>query len=221
MSAKLAIYLPTYKRPRVLADVAKNIEENTYSDYVLYFGLEPDDREGILAAKDTGHKVVINEGEQGYSDTIQTIYEQSNEPFFFHANDDFVFLKDWDKAPIEMLEANPDLMVVGCHDGNPKTNFWTISMVRRSYIEDQSGVVDIPNRVFYPYGHNYIDTEFSETAIRRGVWENCAAKCIEHHHPSLVHLYNEPEKTDETYQKNLATFGKDSETYNSRRHLWS
>ena len=217
---KLNIYLPTYKRPFKLAQIAKNIEETTYYPFELYFGVEADDRESILAAKDTGHKVVINPYEPGYANTVQAMYEQSDGEYWFHSNDDFVHLPEWDKRPIDLLDESPTLMVIGCHDGNPKTRYYTISMVRRKYIEDMSGVVDMPNRCFYPYHHNYIDTEFTETAIHRGVWDVCTAPCIEHHNPGFAHIFGDVE-TDETYEKNNRTAGKDADTYNSRRNLWS
>jgi hypothetical protein len=219
----LGIYLPTYKRPHELQRVASNIEEATSSPFRLIFGLEAEDKEGIKAAKKTGHKVVINKGSRGYSNTIQAIYESDDSPIFFHANDDFFFLPDWDVAPLKKLEENPDIGVLGVHDGNPATNFYTISFVRRSYIEDDSGVIDMPKRVFYPYNHNFIDTEFSHTAIFRGKWDKCPEPCIQHHNPGLLkHFQGVPEKEiDKTYQKNNGTFGIDQETYNSRRHLWS
>lgn len=215
------IILPTYKRPHILQEVANNIEEVTQTPFTLYFGLEKDDVEGIQAAKETGHEVIINHYEPRYSNTGQTIYEQSNGEYIFYANDDFVFLEGWEITPIKMLENNLELMVIGCHDGNPDTNYWTISMIRRKYVEEQSAVVDIPNRLFYPYHHNYIDTELTKTAIKRRVWDKCESACIEHHHPSLVHLYGEPIKTDDTYEKNLARFNDDTTTYNSRYHLFS
>lgn len=132
-----------------------------------------------------------------------------------HANDDFEFLPDWEKAPIALLEEFKALMVIGLHDGNPYTNFWPVSMWRRSYIKDMSGVIDTPNRVFYPYNHNFIDTEFTETAIKRGVWQACPAPCIKHLHPSLV-----PKPSDATYDKNNATFQQDADTYSKRYHLF-
>jgi GT2 family glycosyltransferase len=209
-SKKLAIYLPTYKRPSTLQRVADNIAATTKTPYTLYFGIEPEDTASIAAAKATGHKVVVNKYDGGYANTVQSMYEESKEPFFFHANDDFVFLEGWELEPIKMLEDNPKLMVVGCNDGTSTTNFWTISMVRRKYIKEMSGVVDMPNRVFYPYGHNFIDTEFSQTAIKRGVWEACKSDCIEH----------KREGHDETYEKNNATYQGDQVTYYKRLELF-
>lgn len=213
---KLGIYLPTYKRPHTLADVAKNIEETTFSDFVLYFGCEPDDKESIDAARKTGHKVVINkyDGDAGYSNTIQSIYEESSEPIFFHANDDFIFLKDWDKIPMSMFKTEW-VQMVGVPQNEQDRTYSAICFTRRSYIKERSGVIDMPNRVFYPYHHNYQDTEFTYTAQARGVWASSDAPCIIHQHPGIV-----GGDKDETYRKNDATVGQDEITFNSRKHLW-
>lgn len=205
----------------MLQAVANNIKATTFNDYELYFGLEAEDVRGIEASDKTGWNTVVNKYGPGYSDTIQTIYEQSNDTYFFHANDDFEFLPDWDKASIEALDANPGLMVVGVHDGNDSTNYWTISMIRRQYIEKMSGVVDMPNRVFYPYNHNYIDTEFSQTAIYRGVWDKVETPCIKHHHPGFGGRMGRPVSYDDTYAKNDATAPQDGAMYAARRHLFT
>lgn len=214
------IYLPTYHRPEVLAAVAKNIEQTTKNPFRLYFGVERDDKGSYNAAKATGHQVRYNKYAPGYSGTAQTLYEAGHAQFYFLANDDFVFLPNWDEYAVMHMHWTPDVMVIGLHDGNPDTNYWTISLVRRLYIERQSGVSDMPKTVLYPYKHNFSDTEFTETAIHRGVWTHSTLPCIEHHHPSLVHVYGEPPKDDPTYQKNNATFKDDLETYLSRTHLW-
>lgn len=215
---ELAIFLPTYKRPETLDGVAKNIEETTSSPFTLYFGLEPDDKAGIKSAKATGHKVIVNKYPQGYSNTIQTIYEASDEPIFFHANDDFRFLPEWDKAPMQMLKDDSEIMVLGAHDGNDSPTFLTISFIRRKYIEQMSGVIDMPNRVFYPYKHNFQDTEFSQTAQFRGIWNKCTTPCIDHMNPGLPKWKHK--QSDETYEKNNKTIADDSNTYSSRTHLW-
>ena len=146
--AQLGVYIPTYGRPDKLQAVADNVKAATYNDFQLYWGVEPEDKASIKAAQATGYPVIINKYDKGYSNTIQTIYEHTDEPVFFHGNDDFVFLKDWDKAPLEYMEEYPDIMVLGAHDGNPKTRFYTICFIKRQYIEEQSGVIDMPNRVF-------------------------------------------------------------------------
>lgn len=215
----LGIYCPTYGRAHKLQAVATNIEQATKTPFKLYWGVEPDDLESIEAAKATGHTVVVNKGNKGYSDTVQTMYEQADEPIFFCANDDFFFPDGWDVRPIENLSNNPETMVLGVHDGNPKTRYYTVMFIRRLYIEEQSGVVDMPNRVFYPYQHNYQDTEFSETAANRGVWDRLEGPCIHHLNPGLSHVFGDIQN-DPTYDKNNATAGADARTYDNRRHLW-
>lgn len=211
----LAIWLPTYKRPGKLAQVAKNIEEATKSSFTLYFGLEPFDTDGIEAALATGHRVIINKYEPGYSNTIQSIYEITEEPFWFHANDDFIFHPDWDVKPLAMFERK-DLMVAGMKQVPQDTSYSAICMARKAYIDKMSGCMDIPKRVFYNYHHNYVDTEFTQTAQHRGVWAPCDSNSILHEHPGFTGA-----EKDETYKKNDAFAGEDEKTFNSRKHLWS
>lgn len=190
--------------------VADNIKATTKTDFQIYWGCEPDDRESNLAAADTGHPVVINKGKQGYSDTVQTIYESTKEPLLFVANDDFEFADGWDAGAVEYLDTYPETMVVGLEDGL-SNNYWTIHMFRRSYIQEYSGVVDIPNRVFYPYNHNFQDTEFTQTAMKRGIWARVQGPCI-------THLRLEK---DETYTKNDVLFSADHGVYLGRSHLFT
>ncbi len=214
----IGIMLPTYKRPHALQRVATNIEQATKHPFKLYFGLEPDDTEGIKAAKATGHEVIINKysSDAGYANTIQTIYEATSEPLLFHANDDFLFVDGWDETPVAMFDTDW-VQVVGVKQQEGDNSRSAIFMFRRKYIEDQSGVVDMPNRVFYPYHHNYQDTEFTQTAQARGVWAACDAPCILHQHPAILGLNDK----DATYLKNDATASADEETFKRRKHLWA
>jgi len=211
----LAIWCPTYKRPHKLQGVADNLKEATKSSYTLYFGLEPEDEAGIEAAsKVKGAKVVINKYEMGYSNTIQSIYEVTKEPFWVHVNDDFFFLNAWDEKPIAMFET-PTVKVVGVSQNEADKDYSAVCFGRLSYIKEDSGVADMPDRVFYPYHHNYQDTEFTRTAQKRGVWAGAEAPCIDHQHPGFT-----GGKKDETYRKNDATTGLDEKTFESRKHLW-
>jgi hypothetical protein len=216
LTKTLAIWLPTYKRPDKLQEVADNIRSATHNSYTLYFGLEPHDEAGIEAAKKVKDaKVVINKYEMGYANTIQSMYEVSKEPFWFHANDDFFFLPNWDEYPLAMFET-ASVKVVGVKQNEQDTSFSAICFARRSYIDEDSGVIDMPKRVFYPYHHNYQDTEFTQTAQSRGVWAKCDRPCIDHQHPGFI-----GGDKDETYKKNDATAHLDEQTFNSRKHLWS
>lgn len=213
----LGIYIPTYGRAYKLKEVAKNIKQATRTPYKLYWGIEIFDKDSVKEASQTNSKIVFNNGNPCYSDALQAIYESSDEEIFFWANDDFRFLDGWDIAPMEMMK-DENISVLGVHDGNPHTKFSTISFIRRKYIEEQSGVIDMPNRVLYPYKHNYVDDELTETAKKRGVWAYCAEPCIHHQHHSFKWLGDFAH--DETYKKNDLTFSEDTNTFYSRRHLW-
>lgn len=208
------ILCPTYKRPKDLQRLADNLKATTKNSYTLWFGLERDDTPGLMAALATGHKGIVNMYEPGYSNTIQTLYEYSESPFIIHANDDFEFHKDWDVQPIAMFDRE-DLMVVGMPQTEGDTHGSAISMFRRKYIEEMSGVIDMPNRVFYPYPHHYVDTEFTRTAQYRNVWAMCGSRGITHHHPGFT-----GKAPDATYQKNDATSEIAREMFEARMHLW-
>lgn len=211
----LAIWCPTYKRPHKLENLVKNIKETTKNSYTLYFGVEADDQASIDMASNLNCVVVINQYERGYSGAIQTMYEASLEPFWFHANDDFLFLPNWDEVPISMFDTS-SVKVVGVKQTETDQSCDAVFFGRRSYIEQESGVIDMANRVFYPYHHNYQDNEFTRTAQKRGVWAKCGAPCIEHQHPGFT-----GGEKDETYKKNDATAELDKKTFESRQHLWS
>lgn len=208
---RLGIYLPTYHRPHKLQEVASNIEQATTGDFKLYFGVELKDVESFKAAKATGHAVVFNKysPRAGHANTIQSIYEESDEEIFFCANDDFYFPEGWNEGPLLFLAEHPEVLVLGVQDGLTPS-YSTIFFVRRNYIEEFSGVVDMPRRVLYPYNHNYQDTEFTYTAQSRGIWAKLEQPCIKHNRVG----------GDETYAKNEATSSKDAQTFESRKHLW-
>lgn len=218
MNRYLGIYIPTFGRPEKLKALALNIKKATHNPYKIYWGVEVFDKATVKALKNIPGKIIFNNGSPSYSDALQAIYESTKEPIFFWANDDFFFIDGWDIAPLEMLK-DEKIGVLGVSDGNPNTQFTSMALVRRKYIEEQSGVVDMPNRVLYPYHHNYVDNELTETAKKRGVWTFCDKPCILHQHHSFTWLGDFPH--DATYAKNDAKINEDAQTYHSRRHLFN
>ncbi len=208
----IGIYLPTYKRPKRLAHVANNIHANTKLRHKIYFVVEPDDLESQKAAKDTQEEVVISEHPGNHTGAITTIYEKTDEPFFIMANDDFNFLPDWDVNSMKCM--SDKIKVVALNEGMGARN--TIFLIDRKYIEEQSGVIDQPNKIFCTeYGHNYADTEFWETALKRGVAISCPEAIIEHMHYTFGKA-----PLDETYQHTLTFATGDQRTFERRKHLW-
>lgn len=213
---RVAIFIPSLNRPRSIERVSLNLRENTPEDqYELYFILEPEDQSVVVA--ELYGNVIINQHEPSYAGAIQTAYEQTTEPYFFCGADDLGFAKGWlDQALSHMKNG---IMVVGTND----LGTWPIGekreathyLINRKYIEKQSGVIDKPNTVLYPYQHNYTDTEFIGTARKRGVYEYCPKSIVEHAHP----VWNKA-LWDETYEKGRRTDPQDKQIYLSRLHLW-
>lgn len=209
----VGVYVPTLGRPHVLQRVVDNIRAATRSPHRIVFVTEPHDTDSYAAAAATGASVMTNQGSPSYSNSLQTAYERDDCPFFIAANDDFDFQPGWDLPALALMHGQT--MVVGLHDGSPQCGFSTISLVDRRYIVEMSGVIDIPNRVMFPYLHNYVDTEFYFTARKRGVFAACPDSVVLHKHPDWGFA-----ETDDTYRKSQQSLPTDATTFASRTHLW-
>jgi glycosyltransferase involved in cell wall biosynthesis len=208
------VLVPTYGRPDSLQRLFDNVRE-TSDDVQVTFIVERDDDASYEAAREIVDAIVlVNAAEPSYSNALQHGYRRTLEKFFIAGNDDFDFQPGWDKAALELL-ADPDIDVVGVDDGDPNTKYSTIAVVRRSYIEQRSGCIGYPGRVFYPYQHNFVDTEFFHTAVARGVFCPCPQSKIFHLHPDFGHATD-----DATYQKGRKSFADDAGTFQARRWLW-
>lgn len=209
----IGIYVPTLGRPSSLQRLVDNVAAVTALSYRVWFVCEATDPESIRAGKQTGARTIVNTGGPCYSDAIQTAFDQDDARLFIAANDDFDFQPGWDTEAVNAMTG--EAQVVGLNDGAPGCGFSTIALVRRGYILDRSGVVDMPARVFYPYRHNYVDTEFHATAVSRGVFVAAPDATILHKHPDWGYATR-----DATYLRGQATLHEDARVFESRRHLW-
>ncbi len=214
---KIGVYIPTLGRPGALAGVIKNLAASAPRRlYALTFIVEPFDKASLKECKRLRADVIVNPYEATYSNAIQAAFEQRPTEFFLNGNDDFDFRPGWAEAVLAHF-IDPSVMVVGVDDGFPFRGVATIHVVRRTYIEEVGGVIDMPpGRVYFPYEHNYIDPEFWATAERRGVTDWALEAQVRHvHGPSLGLSY------DATYEKGQESALRDGALYASRQHLWS
>lgn len=216
---QVAIFIPSFGRPNELSRVIDNLYENTpFESFNAYFILESHDTASIEAAKHLRAKVIINEGKPCYADAINTAYHKTLEPYFFTGADDLGFQQGWLETALACM--NETIKVVGTNDlgqipiGVARNS--THYLVARDYIKKQSGVIDQPDTVLYFYSHNYTDTEFTQTAVSRGVYVYCPESRIEHFHP----VWNKG-VWDETYKKGQQTSAQDERLFKERRHLWT
>jgi hypothetical protein len=201
MSKDVGIYIRSVGRPQRIEPILENLKK-TAPDAEVIFMAEFNDP--IVAPN------VIRGDFRNPQNAANATYWLNKHPFFHTAPDDWEWQPGWFDACMKVFN-NPLTSVVSpkIFDGTHSNNNGFI--VRRSYIQTQSGVVDMPNTVFYPYVHYYCDTEFLWTSKTRGVWNSCDDAVIYHN-----------QVWDATHESvnNQNIIEVDKATYNSRRHLF-
>lgn len=210
MKADLAILCPTLNRADKLPALVENIHENTETSHVIYFVMEAHDRDSFNAVKGLDCWAV-----QGRFGSCAAAYnagfEFSTEPFCFLANDDLEFPKGWELPALSVIDDYP---IVGVNEGHNRMTCF--SMVRRDFIEAESGVFDKPGTLVHPYKSQYVDTELAEYAKARGVWGEAVEGGVIHRH----HDFGDADPTHPNYLKARATLDEDRATYETRRVQW-
>lgn len=135
------------------------------------------------------------------------------------AADDVRFYPNWDKEALwchmktgKMVIGTNDLHSPGVMDGTTATHW----LVQKAYLEKFGGTIDRSYPLVYNYGHNYVDTEFIETAKFHNEFAYCNTSIVEHLNPSFGLA-----EMDEVYEKSLKTADADRALFESRKHLWS
>jgi glycosyltransferase involved in cell wall biosynthesis len=171
----IAILIPTLGRAEMLPALVANIHAATTTAHRIYLVIESDDRATLDASKELDTVDVI--GKFGScSIAMNAGYKASTEPFVFIANDDCVFHKGWDTAALAHMGGQ--VQIVGVNDGNG--DCLCFSLVRRSFIEEHSGVFDKPDTLFHTYLSQGPDTEFAFYAMLRGVWDAAPEALVQH-----------------------------------------
>lgn len=209
----IAILIPTVHRPDSLQAVLNSAHAATASEHRVYFIAEAEDRptRGALKRLRGDHTDIV--GDFGSCARAMNIgFEHSTEPAVFTGNDDLRFTEGWDTAALEALDRHP---IVGTNDGNGRMTCF--AMVRRSFIEQHSGVFDEPGTLYHPgYLSQYVDTELASYARHRGVWGEAPAAVT-------VHLHWEfglADRDHPNYHKAQETCGEDHRRYEQRRQEW-
>ncbi len=195
----------------------------TKPKFKIYFIVEEKDSETIEVIKQFDENLIINTGPPTYASCINIAYKKTFEPFFFLGADDIRFRENWlEEALACMLD--PKIGVVGSYDPfHPFPDHSAHYLVRRRYITDHSGCMDIPNIVLYPYWHSYTDQEFIGVAKARKKYFYCETSVVEHIHPGWNFEGTINEKSslfDETYAKGNLHFNLDKREFIERSGQW-
>lgn len=205
---KVAILIPTVDRLENIKKCVQSIIDNTVLPYEIYVMTKH--KPIIDWCRD--REIVVFEDESDdirYNTRINHMYRETQEPYLFTGSDDVIFEKGWLEGLMGGI--GKGYAVIGANDGyNPmSTNF----LIKREYIEKQSGCLDTLNVIFYPkYQHNFVDVELLSTAKKRNQYVQVVNAKVTHHH-----WRKDPSKYDKTYQWADERVEKDMYTWHDRK----
>ncbi len=208
----IAVVIPTYRRADMLEPLVDNIHATTENDHRIYLVMERDDKDSVAVAKGLDVRSVIGKFGSCSVAVNYGYWKSDGEPFVAVANDDCVFHQGWDTAALARF--TDTVHVVGMNDGLGDCKCFP--MVRRSFIEQHSGVFDRPNAIFHTYKSQGPDTEFTFYAMLRGVWDAAPDAVVEHR--NWRNGAADPDHPN--YLKARDTILEDLEEYNRRAPLW-
>jgi len=194
----------------------------TKEAHTIYFICSPQDKRQIAECKASGAEVMVvsfNPVGGDFARKINYGYELTNEPWIFQAADDIRFSADWEKHAL-LTSARYKAGVIGTNDlGNPlvkKGKTSTHTLFKREYIEEYgNGTVDGTGRVFHEgYDHQYVDSEFIQTARMRKQWAFSRYSVVEHLHPHWGKSV-----MDQTYKKATRATKRDQDLFVRRLTL--
>ena len=213
---QVAVLIPTLRRAFRLRAVANNVMQSD-SRCVPVFICEAEDEESIETVDQIeGAQLVINVRARSYAGAINTAVAWMDSDWFFLGSDDLDFRAGWLDHALAIADG---FDVVGTNDlHNPDVlngTHSTHSLVRGSYA--RNGCIDVPDVcLFEGYKHNWCDTEFIQTAIKRGVFVPCLDAVVEHKHWAW-----QLASMDSTYDKGKLFEADDRQLFWGREKLWN
>ena len=210
------ILVPVLDRPRNAQPLVDSIAAATSEPYRITFLVSPDDTAEIVAITKTGQPF-IRSPHPGYAAKINLGCSLTEGEFIFLGADDLRFHPGWDRAALDRYDETGKA-VLGTNDlGNSTVmagRHATHSLVHRSYLAE--GTIDETGKLLHEgYQHNWVDTEFVGTAMKRDQFVFCAESHVEHMHPFWHKGQN-----DATYEKGRQGYREDRRLYQKRRRLW-
>lgn len=219
---ELAILIPVLRRPQNVQPLVQTIVNNTKEPFELLFLVSPGDDEEISELKNFNEDYLVMdanyENKGDYARKINAGFNSVEANWYFLGADDLRFHPDWFEASMA-IQKTSDACVIGTNDmGNPTVlsgNHSTHSLVLRDYVLE-CGTIDQPGKVLHEgYRHNFVDSEFTETARWRGAWAFARNSRVEHLHPDW-----RKNKTDEIYKIGKSGFEEDRKYFETRKRLW-
>jgi hypothetical protein len=204
-------------RPHTVEPLVESIVATTPNPQVV-FGCTDGDHDVLAAVKEFDHFTVPGPMTGDYARKINTGYQLTDAPLLFTGACDIKFHPGWYEAAVAKLDGT--IGVVGTNDlGSLRVmrgEHATHSLVTRDYV-DRYGTIDQPGVVMHEgYQHEYVDDEFVQTAMFRGMWAFAEDSHVEHLHPA----WNKA-PMDKTYRMQRRRMRQGRVVYAERQHLWT
>jgi len=219
---KLAILIPVLRRPKNIKTLVESITATTKEPFELIFVVSPGDTGEIDELVNQKQSYIIMdapyENRGDYARKINTGFNSIEAEWYFLGADDLRFHAGWFEAALQTVDRS-NACVIGTNDlGNPSVirgEHSTHSLVLRDYVLE-CGTIDEPGKVLHQgYKHNFVDTEFVETAKWRGAWDFSHNSLVEHKHPDW-----RKGLVDEVYKIGKLGFEYDRTYFERRKRLW-
>lgn len=219
----IAILIPVLGRAHQIEPLLSNIHAASTTKVAVYFICSPADKEAKKACLASDATTIVTNwapAKGDYAKKLSLGYRSTDEKWLFQGATDLLFHDGWDARALACHRASRR-HVIGTNDlGNPlvvKGRHSTHTLVSRHYLDTYGGTVDGSGAIFSEvYDHQYSDTEFIETAIRRRHFHHCRNSVVEHLHPHWQKGEN-----DDTYMKALRATEQDRRLFVERRRLFS
>ena len=213
----LAILVPVLGRPHQIDPLLENIEAATDVDHRVVFICSRNDDTRLVCEKTKAETIVVpwEPGRGDFARKINLAYSSLDDDWFFQGATDLLFHQGWATKAMQAAQRS-QVGVIGTNDlGNPAVIRGTHSthiVFSRHYIETCGGTFDDSGKVFCEeYDHQFVDTEFVQTATLRRSFAPCKFSVVEHLHPHWG-----KGEMDDTYVKSERSFHEDMALYNSR-----
>lgn len=220
---KLVILVPVLNRPHLVEPLLKNIAEATPEPHRVLFIADADDQPELKVLDAAGADYITLEPPVNWARKVNEGYRKTTEPYFFVGADDLSYYPGWFSRAVSYMK--PGIGIVGTNDlANPRVmcgEHSTHMLIRRSYIDKHSGVIDEPDTVIHPgYPHEFGDDELIQTAMARGAYAHAFDSLVQHCHP-IVGPMAEKVPDDDTYRLGRARTKQGRRLFHSRRRLWA
>ena len=223
----VAVLIPVLNRPERVEPLLASLYGSQRQERLLpiFLATEGDEDElAAIRAADGDPHVMVLPGPREPGDYARKMnhamrllyHEPGTAEWAFLGADDLCFCHGW--ADLAIAASAGTFDVVGTNDlGNPEVTrgqHSTHSLVHVSYLG--RGTIDEPRALLHEgYRHNWVDTEFVQTAQRRGAYVKAFDSMVEHLHPHWG-----KGTLDATYQLGLSDYDTDRRLFLARRRLW-